>query len=87
MIWIAGIWEVGVNGECFSMITTEPNRVVLPVHDRMPAVLSDEQIEPYLDRELNEFGPSGMELRYSQAANFLTDKRRTRHSKDQDYLF
>lgn len=87
MTWIAGIWEDGENGECFSMITTEPNKVVLPVHDRMPAALSDEQIEPYLDRELNEFGPSGVEFRYSQAANFLTTKHRKKPSKDQEFPF
>lgn len=41
-IWIAGIWEDSKEfGECFSMITTEPNAVLEPVHDRMPAVLTD----------------------------------------------
>lgn len=71
-IWIAGIWETNEeNGECFSMITTEPNEVLAPVHDRMPAVLSDTQIEPYLQGELNEFGPSTVALEYEEAANFL----------------
>ncbi|MBK1884400.1 SOS response-associated peptidase family protein [Luteolibacter pohnpeiensis] len=71
-LWIAGIWEDHEqHGECFSMITTEPNRVVEPVHDRMPAVLADSQIEPYLEMELNEFGPSSVELEFSEAANFL----------------
>ena len=36
-VWIAGIREVGQDGECFTVITTEPNEVLAPVHDRMPA--------------------------------------------------
>lgn len=70
-VWIAGIWEEGGAGECFSMITTEPNEIVAPVHDRMPAVLTEAQIGPYLRGELNELGPSQVELRYGEAANFL----------------
>lgn len=70
-IWIAGIWEEGEKGECFSMITTEPNEIMAPVHDRMPAVLGDEQISPFLDGDLNVFGPSGVELQYREATNFL----------------
>lgn len=71
-IWIAGIWEVDEErGECFSMITTEPNDVVEPVHDRMPAVLDDAQIPPFLKGELNQFGPTSVTLDYREAANFL----------------
>jgi putative SOS response-associated peptidase YedK len=48
-LWIAGIWERDEErGNCFSMITTEPNEVLRPVHDRMPAVLAGSQIPPYL---------------------------------------
>jgi putative SOS response-associated peptidase YedK len=71
-IWIAGIWEEGEEGECYSMITTEPNGVLAPVHDRMPAVLSAAQIAPFLAGELNTFGPSAVALQYQEAANFLT---------------
>jgi putative SOS response-associated peptidase YedK len=70
-LWIAGIWEEGELGECFSMITTEPNAVLEPVHDRMPAVLSDDQMAPYLSGELSNFGPSAVVLQYEEAANFL----------------
>jgi putative SOS response-associated peptidase YedK len=71
-IWIAGIWEVDAErGECFSMITTEPNSVLEPVHDRMPAVLTDTQIPAFLHGELNEFGPSAVGLQFSEGANFL----------------
>jgi putative SOS response-associated peptidase YedK len=75
IIWIAGIWQENQDhGECYSMITTEPNGVVRPVHDRMPAVLTDEQILPYLAHELHEFGPSSVTLAYSEAENFLKKK-------------
>jgi putative SOS response-associated peptidase YedK len=71
-LWIAGIWENHPeNGRCFSMITTEPNHVVKAVHDRMPAVLHESQISPFLDGTLNEFGPSTVVLSHAQAANFL----------------
>jgi putative SOS response-associated peptidase YedK len=71
-LWIAGIWEqYPERGECFSMITTEPNDVLGPIHDRMPAVLADEQIEPFLGGELSTFGPSLVALRYEESANFL----------------
>lgn len=80
MIWIAGIWETGESGDCFSMITTEPNDFVRPVHDRMPAVLPDDQIAPYLDHELDEIGPSKVELKYCTAENFLTKKQEKKAS-------
>ncbi len=71
-LWIAGIWELNEeHGECFSMITTEPNHVLRLVHDRMPAVLDSSQVLPFLSRELNEFGPSSVILNFEQAANFL----------------
>ena len=74
-LWIAGIWrEEPGRGQVFSMITTEPNGIVGPVHDRMPAVLADEQLRPFLDGELNEFGPSSVLLQFSQAENFLKRK-------------
>lgn len=45
------------------------------MHDRMPAVLTNEQIAPYLAGELHEFGPSRVELSYFAAENFLKAKR------------
>jgi len=73
-LWIAGIWEEGEEGKNYSMITTEPNAVVGPVHDRMPAVLHEDRIDTYLTGELNEFGPSSVMLQYQEAANFLKKK-------------
>jgi putative SOS response-associated peptidase YedK len=33
----------------FTIVTTTPNAVVLPVHDRMPVILPPEAIDPWLD--------------------------------------
>jgi putative SOS response-associated peptidase YedK len=86
-IWIAGIWEEGEGGECFSMITTEPNEVLGPVHDRMPAVLSDEQIPPFLDGDLKAFGPSAVGLEYRESGNFLKSGKATKPPPLQGELF
>lgn len=56
------------------MITTLPNAMMKLVHDRMPAVLTEEQIPPYLAGDLQEFGPSATALTYTQAENFLKRK-------------
>ena len=71
-LWIAGIWrEEGERGRVFSMITTDPNALVGPVHDRMPAVLAEDQLRPFVEGDLSEFGPSSVDLRFAEAANFL----------------
>ena len=80
-IWIAGIWEMDAErGECFSMITTEPNSVLESVHDRMPAVLSGAQIPSFLSGELNEFGPSSVDLQFSEGSNFLKPNASGKHT-------
>jgi putative SOS response-associated peptidase YedK len=72
MIWIAGIWEEHPeHGRCHSMITTEPSAAIAPVHDRMPAVLPESAILPYLRHELHILGPSAVALEFHDAANFL----------------
>jgi putative SOS response-associated peptidase YedK len=76
LLWIAGIWEEDQNrGHVYSMITTEPNALVAPVHDRMPAVLLPDQMLPFLQGDMNEFGPSAVQLKFSDAANFLQPKK------------
>ena len=85
MLMIAGIWESGEKGPCFSMITTEPSESVRKVHDRMPAVLTDAQLDGYLDGDLGCFGPSAVELRHAQVDNFL--RVRSRPADDQFWLF
>lgn len=80
---LAGIWEEGESGACFSMLTTEPSEYVRRVHDRMPAVLKEEQVGPYLDGELHSFGPSAVALVGVEAPNFLKPE----PLEDQGFLF
>ncbi|MDR0515063.1 MAG: SOS response-associated peptidase family protein [Coriobacteriaceae bacterium] len=42
--FIAGIYE----GDCFSMMTTAPNATMMPIHDRMPLVLLQNELERWL---------------------------------------
>ena len=45
----AGVWQE-VDGEpAYTIITTRPNAVVRPIHDRMPVILSPAEHEMWLD--------------------------------------
>ncbi|HEX9204655.1 MAG TPA: SOS response-associated peptidase [Candidatus Deferrimicrobiaceae bacterium] len=72
----AGIWErwEGAPGkvvETCAILTTEPNEILSPIHDRMPLILSPEEYGLWLDpsvppsdrlaRLLRPFPPGGME--------------------------
>ena len=51
---LAGLWEHwespdGSTIESFTLITTEPNELVRRLHDRMPAILPDEEMTRWLD--------------------------------------
>ena len=53
-IGLAGIWDTwrgdgGVELETCTILTTTPNRVLQPIHDRMPVLLSTEQCQAWLD--------------------------------------
>jgi putative SOS response-associated peptidase YedK len=50
----AGLWDVwrkpdGKRVESFTIITTEPNELVRPVHNRMPVILRPEDEDQWLD--------------------------------------
>jgi putative SOS response-associated peptidase YedK len=55
----AGLWtrwtdrESGELIESCTIITTTPNELVAPVHDRMPVILAPELEEPWLDSEVD----------------------------------
>lgn len=47
--YIAGLWEAAPDGSASCLlITTGPNEVMKPIHDRMPAILSATQAEQWL---------------------------------------
>jgi putative SOS response-associated peptidase YedK len=45
----AGLWETWQDLDTFTIVTTAANAAMRPVHDRMPLILDDEQIEQWLD--------------------------------------
>lgn len=62
----AGLWEVwhdpADNGQelrTCAIITTTPNALVAPVHDRMPVILRPEDEEEWLDLERQDLGHLG----------------------------
>jgi putative SOS response-associated peptidase YedK len=51
---LAGLWDVrrkpdGKKVESFTIITTEPNELIEPIHNRMPVILRPEDEEQWLD--------------------------------------
>jgi len=56
---LAGLWEEWNSPEkgplrTFTIVTTEPNAVTAPVHDRMPVVLEDGRARIWLDPQASE---------------------------------
>jgi putative SOS response-associated peptidase YedK len=48
-IWAAGVWEDSAeHGYCYSMLTTNGSEKTQPIHDRMPAILREDQLEEFL---------------------------------------
>ena len=51
---MAGLWEswivMGETVETFTIITTSPNGLVSPVHDRMPVILNPELAQQWLEK-------------------------------------
>ncbi len=61
---MAGIWEKWVSGDgeiihSFSIITTEPNELLAPIHNRMPVILLPENEKMWLD-DTNEATLQGL---------------------------
>lgn len=59
---LAGLWEHwrsadGVDLETCSLITTTPNDVVRPLHDRMPVILRDAAVDTWLDARVTDTPP------------------------------
>ncbi len=59
---LAGLWsswkdpDSGDRIRTCTILTTEANDVVQPIHDRMPVILSDTMWDPWLDPEITDAG-------------------------------
>lgn len=47
-LYLAGCFDFCKDRECFVILTTQANPSVLPVHDRMPLILEQQEIENWL---------------------------------------
>lgn len=82
-LWMAGLWEESAEfGPCFSMLTTEANSLVSPIHHRMPAILTDDEQESFLLEGLESFKPAPGLLTTERAANPLLKSKPT-HIQDE----
>jgi len=57
---LAGLWDVwrkpdGKRVESFTIITTEPNELLRPIHNRMPVILDRDNEEQWLDSSRTPF--------------------------------
>lgn len=48
ILYMAGIWQPTAKEKQFTILTISPNDSVSPVHDRMPLVLTSEEIIPWI---------------------------------------
>lgn len=48
ILYMAGIWQPTAKEKQFTILTTSPNDSVSPAHDRMPLVLTSEEIIPWI---------------------------------------
>ncbi|SIR94290.1 Putative SOS response-associated peptidase YedK [Haladaptatus litoreus] len=55
---MAGLWEIWEHDEqaipCVTILTTEPNDMMKPIHNRMPVVLASEDEDPWLSADSDE---------------------------------
>jgi putative SOS response-associated peptidase YedK len=56
----AGLWDTWRRGdeplESFTILTTSPNELVRPIHDRMPVIISCEDYDRWLDPRVDSAG-------------------------------
>lgn len=57
---LAGLWSVWRKGDLpllsCTILTTRPNAVVRPLHDRMPVILDPNEFDPWLDPDRQDAG-------------------------------
>lgn len=82
-LWLAGLWEESVEfGPCFSMLTTEANSLVSPIHHRMPAILTNNEQKSFLLDGLESFKPAPGMLTKERSTNPLLKNKPT-HIQDE----
>lgn len=64
LLGLAGLWETwrspdGNVIQSVTIITTEPNELVSPVHNRMPVILRDDRVDLWLDH--SAFDPTALQ--------------------------
>src|SRR5262249_59190851 len=64
----AGLWDVwrrpdGKRVESFTIITTEPNELIEPIHNRMPVILQAGEEEQWLDVPRTPFAKARLVLK------------------------
>lgn len=80
-LYAAGLWEPNTElGDCASMLTTDANDFVSPIHHRMPAFLDQERQNQYLSQSLSTLEPSVLSLEVNDALNPLL-KNPPRHTQ------
>ncbi|MDE7245317.1 MAG: SOS response-associated peptidase [Oscillospiraceae bacterium] len=47
-LYLAGLWNAFQGEERFVILTTAPNDTIINVHDRMPVLLTDDEVAPWL---------------------------------------
>nr|WP_326213267.1 SOS response-associated peptidase [uncultured Oscillibacter sp.] len=47
-LYLAGLWNTFQGEERFVVLTTAPNDTIINVHDRMPVLLTDDEVTPWL---------------------------------------
>lgn len=47
-LYLAGLWNAFQGEERFVILTTAPNDTIINVHDRMPVLLTDDEVTPWL---------------------------------------
>ena len=67
----AGLWESWGHGdervESFTILTTSPNEVVAPIHDRMPVIVAPEDYDRWLDSKVDVAGVKELLRPYAAA--------------------
>jgi putative SOS response-associated peptidase YedK len=57
-MWVAGLFEPDeVHGRCYATMTTEPPEWVMPIHDRLLAIVSYEEGMGYLAGDIIPSSP------------------------------